>query len=135
MVRRLRKKIFPYEIEEYERETLKELKKNVGRSHPFTLKSQDNLARILWIQNDIKAKRAEALKIAKGLLTAREKRFGWSREITWQAADLVVEMLPEGKEKQKLVQKILDARKAYAMGVDEPDKEKARSKQVEPLES
>ncbi|MCJ1355708.1 MAG: hypothetical protein MMC33_005700 [Icmadophila ericetorum] len=135
MVRRLRKKIFPYEIEEYERETLKELKKNVGRSHPFTLKSQDNLARILWIQNDIKAKRAEALKIAKGLLTAREKRFGWSREITWQAADLVVEMLPEGKEKQKLVQKILDARKAYAMGVDEPDKEKAPSKQVEPLES
>ena len=121
MVKRLRKEIPPYEIEEYERETLKKLKKNVGRSHPFTLKSQDNLARILWVQKDIKAKRAEALKIAKGLLTAREKRFGWSREITWQAADLVAEMLPEGKEKQKLVQRILDARKGYAMGVDEPD--------------
>lgn len=132
MVRRLRKETLPYEIEEYERETLKKLKKNVGRSHPFTLKSQDNLARILWVQNDIKAKRAEALKIAKGLLTAREKRFGWSREITWQAADLLVQMFPEGKEKQKLVQKTSDARKGYALGVYEPDEERAPSNQVEP---
>lgn len=106
IVQRLRGSVPPSEIEASERETLSKLKGSLGREHPLTLKSRDSLARILWAQRDVKAKRSEALKEAKKVLEVREKWQGWERDDTRQVAELVLEILPEGKEKRNLMEKI-----------------------------
>ena len=110
IIRRLRRSAQFGDIEMYERETLAKVKKSLGKRHPLTLKSRDNLSRILWEQKDIKAKGNEALKQAKKVLALREKVYGWSQEDTRRTAELVVDMLPPGKERTGLMQKIEAAR-------------------------
>ncbi|MCJ1251391.1 hypothetical protein MMC30_008624 [Trapelia coarctata] len=105
-IQRLRRVVPPSEIEALERETLSKLKKALGREHPLALKSRDSLARILWVQKDIKFKRSEALKQAKKVLEIREKRQGWEQDETRKVAELVVRMLPDGKERRNLLEKI-----------------------------
>jgi len=105
-IQRLRSIVPPGEIEASERETLTKLKKTLGREHPLTLKSRDGLARILWVQKDVKFKRNEALKEGKKVLETREKRQGWEQDETRKAAELVVKMLLEGKERRNLLEKV-----------------------------
>ena len=105
-IQRLRGLVPPNDIEASERETLSKLKKSLGREHPFTLKSRDGLARILWVQKDVKFKRSEALRQAKKVLEIREKRQGWEQDDTRKIAELVVMMLPEGKERLNLLERI-----------------------------
>ena len=105
-VRRLRGIAPTSEIEASERETLSKLEKDLGKDHPFTLQSRDNLARALWVQRDQKAKRKEALEMARMGFKARKKRWGWGRDKTLVAADLLLEMLSEGREKMKLRRKV-----------------------------
>ena len=106
IIQRLRSSAQLVDIETYERETLAKLKKSLGKQHPHTLKSRDNLSRILWEQNNVKAKRIEALNQAKKALALREKILGWSHDDTRYTAELVLDMLPTGKERAGLVQKI-----------------------------
>ena len=106
-LRRLRGQVPLPELEASERDTLAKLKKLVGKTHPFTVRSQDNLARILWLQRHDSAKRKEALKKAKAVFEITEQRLGWAKRGTWSAAELVVEMSPpEGREGEELARKI-----------------------------
>lgn len=109
----------PSKIEASERVTLSKLKQTLGREHPLTLKSRDGLARILWAQRDIKVKRSEALQQAKKVLKVSEKRQGWEQDKTRQMAELVVEMLAEGRERRQLREKIRLKRKVTEYGKDE----------------
>jgi tetratricopeptide (TPR) repeat protein len=118
-IQRLRGSIPPSEIEAFERVTLSKLKQTLGREHPLTLKSRDGLARILWVQRDIKFKRREALQQAKKVLKVGEKRQGWERDKTRQVAELVVEMLAEGRERRQLREKVGLKRKVTEYGKDE----------------
>lgn len=118
-IQRLRGSIPPSEIEAFERVTLSKLKQTLGREHPLTLKSRDGLARILWVQRDIKFNRREALQQAKKVLKVREKRQGWGRDKTRQVAELVVEMLAEGRERRQLREKVGLKRKVMEYGKDE----------------
>lgn len=100
------------EIEAAEREVLKKLKSTLGREHPSAIKSRENLARTLWAQHGEPSKRKEALVQGKKVLEVQETKLGWLREEnrireeTLLAAEMVLEMLPEGRERQKLEQKI-----------------------------
>lgn len=106
-VQRLRGKVPASELEASERETLDKLKKIFGKDHPLTVKSHDNLSRILWLQRGNSSKSKEALKIAMQVYNVWVKRLGWSHERTWLAAELLVEMLPEiDPERLDLTQKI-----------------------------
>lgn len=105
-IQRLRGSVPPSENEASERVTLSKLKQTLGREHPLTLKSRDSLARILWVQRDVKSKRSEALQQAKKVLEVREKRQGWARDDTRKVAELVVEMLAEGRERRSLREKV-----------------------------
>ena len=76
----------------------------------MTLKSRDNLSRILWTQKDVKARENEALKQERKVLALREKMYGLLQEDTRLTAELVVDMLPPGKERTGLMQKLEAAR-------------------------
>ncbi|MCJ1436483.1 hypothetical protein MMC27_005862 [Xylographa pallens] len=113
IVRRLRSSAQLAELEAEEKKNYKELKVILGKEHRLTVKSRESLSRILWAQQPgDTSKWKKALKHAKKVLEAREKGFGWFREgtkireETLLAAELVLEMLPEGKERQKLAQKV-----------------------------
>ena len=106
VVKRLRCQRSPRELETAERENLGKLKILLGDEHPLTLRSRDNLARILRVQGADKEKQKEALKIARKVLEISKKKLGWDKEQTWTAAELVLEMLPEGREKVDLAGKI-----------------------------
>ena len=106
-VQRLRGQVSASELETSERETLDKLKKTLGKDHPLTVKSRDNLSRILWLQRRDHSKRQESLKKATKVFKAWENGLGWSHERTWLAAELLVEMLPEhDQERIDLTQKI-----------------------------
>ena len=105
IVRRLRGQVLLSDLETTERMTSSKLKIVLGKEHPFTLRSRDNLARILWMQKT-KEKQKEALQIARKIFEISKKQFGWSQERTKAAAELVLDMLPEGREKQDLADKI-----------------------------
>ncbi|MCJ1263726.1 hypothetical protein MMC22_003596 [Lobaria immixta] len=106
-VQRLRGHVPASELEASERETLDKLKKIFGKEHPLTVKSRDNLSRILWLQRGDSSKSKEALKKAMQIYKVWEKGLGWSHERTWLAAELLVEMLPEpDPERLDLRQKI-----------------------------
>ena len=120
VVRRLRSSAQLTELETEETENLKKLKAVLGKEHQLTVKSRESLSRILWAQQrGDTSKRKEALKHAKKVLEAREKRLGWFREgmiireETLVAAELVLEMLPEGKERQKLGLKVAVTKSAH----------------------
>ena len=113
IVRRLRSSAQLAELEAEEKDNLKKFKVILGKEHQLTLKSRESLSRILWAQQlGDTSKWKKALKHAKEVLEAREKRPGWFREgtiireETLLAAEFVLEMLPEGKERQKLAQKV-----------------------------
>ncbi|MCJ1473826.1 hypothetical protein MMC13_002478 [Lambiella insularis] len=118
-VRRLRHSMPLPAIEAAERACLKKLKAVLDREHPFAVKSRENLARTLWAQRDEASKRKEALVQAKKVLEVREKRLGWLmegglvREETLKAAELMLEMLPEGRERVRLEQKMGGMRYAW----------------------
>ena len=107
VVKRLRGQILPRELETAERENLGKLKISLGNEHPLTLRSRDNLARILRVQGADKEKQKEALKIARRVFEISKRRLGWDKEQTWTAAEFVLEMLPEGREKVYLAGKIV----------------------------
>lgn len=106
-VQRLRGQTPAILLEASERETLRKLKKILGKDHQLTVNSLDNLSRILWLQRSDNSKSKEALKEAMQVFKVWEKTLGWSHERTWLAAELLVEMLPESDQKRlDLVQKI-----------------------------
>ncbi|MCJ1386808.1 hypothetical protein MMC17_009936 [Xylographa soralifera] len=120
IARRLRSSAQLTELEAEEKDNLKKLKVILGDEHQLTVKSRENLSRILWAQQRGNTSIwKQALKHAKKVLEVREKRFGWFREgtiireETLLAAKLVLEMLPEGKERQKLAQKVADMKSAH----------------------
>ena len=94
------------EAETMERETLKKLKVKLDALHPYALASRENLARVLWSQRNAKAKAKESLKQARKLIMLSEKRLGWNHPDTRRAAELLIEMLAEGREKSGLEKKI-----------------------------
>ena len=121
IVRRLRSSAQLTELEAEEKDNLKKLKVILGKEHQVTIKSRESLSRILWAQQrGDTSKWKKALKHARKVLQVREKCLGWFREgtivrqETLVAAELVLEMLPEGKERQKLVQKIAATRSVYS---------------------
>ena len=106
-VQRLRGQTPASKLEAFERETQEKLKKTFGKEHPLTIKSRDNLSRMLWLQRGDRFKSKEALRYSMHVFKVREKDLGWSHENTWLAAELLVEMLPENdQERLELRQKI-----------------------------
>lgn len=101
-VQRLRGRVPSTELEASERDTLKKLKNIFPKDHAYTIKSRDNLARILWAQRFDSAKRKDALKKARDVFAVVEKRLGWSDEQVWLAAELLCEILPAEREKGEL---------------------------------
>ena len=94
------------EAEIFERETLKKAKVGHERHHPIVLESRESLARILWAQKESQAKAKEAVEQMRKVLKMKEKSYGWSYIGTRNTAALLVEMLPDGKEKEGLREKI-----------------------------
>ena len=90
------------EAETLERETLKKAKAALEKHHPIVLDCREGLARILWAQRESK----DAIEQMKKVLKLKEKRYGWSYIGTRNTAALVAEMLPDGKEKTRLKEKI-----------------------------
>ena len=114
LVKLLRGQPISSELEASERETLKKLRTSLGKDHSVTINSQECLSRILWSNKNDKTKGKEAIKLAKKVLSLREKKLGWSEEPTWRAGELVVDMLPEGKERTELSQKVIWRKRAAA---------------------
>ena len=94
------------EAETFERETLKKAKAGLGKYHPIVLNSREQLARILWAQKETKAKSKEAVEQIHKVLKVKEKRYGWRFGGTRDTARFFMEVLPDGKEKDKLRDKI-----------------------------
>lgn len=94
------------EAETFERETLKKAKTGLEKHHPIVLDSREQLAQILWAQNESKAKSKEAVEQIHKVLKVKEKRYGWNFGGTRNTARLIIGMLPDGKEKEKLRNKI-----------------------------
>ena len=92
--------------ETMERETLKHAKTILHYEHPIVLASRENLARVLWQQRVMEAKRKEAVEQAKKVLKAKDKRLGWAHGETKEIAGLVVEMMADGREKERLRKRI-----------------------------
>ena len=106
----------PAAAEEMERETLKRLGGSLGDTHGRTLASREGLARALWAQreaggSDAKAKAKEAAEQARRALKVWEKRVGWSRPETRRVAKLLIEMLVDGKERERLMRKLIEEAK------------------------
>ncbi|MCJ1391951.1 hypothetical protein MMC18_004818 [Xylographa bjoerkii] len=113
IVRRLRSSAHLAKLEAEEKDNLRKLKVMLGKEHQLTVKSRESLSRILWAQQrGDPSIWKKSRKHAKKVLEVREKRLGWHgegttiREETLLAAELVLEILPEGKERQKLAQKV-----------------------------
>ena len=101
----------PAAAEPLERETLKKLKLKLDELHPLALASRESLARALWAQRESRTKAKEAIKQARKLLMLSEKRLGWNHPDTHRRAELLMEMLAEGKEKEALEKKVASERR------------------------
>ena len=92
-----------------ERETLKKLGAVLGDEHPLALASREQLARALWDQRAAKPKVGkEGVEQARKALRYREKRSGWRHPDTRRVAELLIEMVADGKEKDRVRRKLAE---------------------------